>query len=88
MSRVFVAEGPDLATLAAAYPFGLVKNHGYVDGSNCTAFMAAYVFLGLNGHDLETDEPNVASTIEQAASGRRTQPDLAAWFRAHMRSVA
>ena len=45
------AKRPDLATLAAAYAFGLARNHGYVDGNKRTAFMAAYVFLGLNGHD-------------------------------------
>src|SRR4051794_15559763 len=47
------ADSPDLATLAAAYAFGLAKNHGYVDGNKRVAFMAAYVFLGLNGKDLD-----------------------------------
>ncbi|MFL5612999.1 MAG: type II toxin-antitoxin system death-on-curing family toxin [Gemmatimonadaceae bacterium] len=49
------AEKPDLATLAAAYIFGLVKKHGSVDGDKRVAFMAAYVFLGINGHELERE---------------------------------
>ena len=49
------AASPDLATLAAAYAFGLAKKHGYMDGNKRVAFMAAYVFLGLNGKDLDAD---------------------------------
>ena len=39
----------DLATLAAAYGYGLATNHGYVDGNKRVAFMALYTFLALNG---------------------------------------
>jgi len=75
------AEKPDLGTLAAAYVFGLVKNHGYLDGNKRVAFLAAYVFLGLNGHELEAEETVVATTIERAAAGRVSEPALAEWFR-------
>src|SRR5690348_12839832 len=78
------AEKPDLAMLAAAYLFGLVKNHGYVDGNKRVAFMAAYVFLGVNGHDLEAEEAEVAATIERAAAGEVTEAGLAAWLRTHL----
>jgi len=81
------AEKPDMATLAAAYVFGLVKNHGYVDGNKRVAFMGAYVFLGLNGHDLTADEADVATTIERAAAGRITEAALADWFRAHLSNL-
>jgi len=81
------AERPDLATLAAATHFGLARNHGYVDGKKRTAFMAAYVFLGLNGFDLEAEEPEVVSTMERVAGGRVTEKRLADWIRTHLRTV-
>ena len=81
------AEKPDLATLAAAYIFGLVKNHGYVDGNKRVAFMAAYVFLGINGYQLELDEADAATTIERAADGRVSEPALADWLREHLKRL-
>lgn len=72
----------DLATLAAAYAFGLTKNHGFVDGNKRVAFMAAYSFLGLNGYDFDAPEPDVVTTIERVAAGRLSEPKLAEWFRA------
>lgn len=71
----------DLATLAAAYAFGIARNHGFVDGNKRAAFMAAYVFLGLNGQDLEAAEPDVVTTMEHVASGRLTEEGLASWIR-------
>lgn len=80
-------EAPDLAMLAAAYAFGLAKNHGYVDGNKRVAFMAAYVFLGLNESDLEADEPDVVRTMERVADGRVSETGLADWFRAGIRPL-
>jgi death-on-curing family protein len=75
--KLTYAKKPDWATLAAAYAFSLSKNHGFVDGNKRVAFMAAYVFLGLNGYDLEAGEPEVvAITVTEAA--------LAKWFRMHL----
>lgn len=74
----------DLATLAAAYAFGLAKNHGFVDGNKRVAFMAAYSFLGLNGFDLDAAEPDVVRTMEGVAAGRLSEAKLAEWFRAHL----
>ncbi len=76
---------PDLATLAAAYAFGLAKNHGFVDGNKRTAFMAAYVFLGLNGRDLDAEEPDVVTTMERVADGRLAEAGLADWIRDKLR---
>ena len=77
--------GVDLATLAAAYAFGLARNHGFVDGNKRAAFMGAYVFLGLNGRDLEAAEPDVVTTMEHVASGRLTEEGLATWIREKLR---
>ena len=65
------AAKPDLAALAAAFMFGLVKNHGYVDGNKRVAFMAAYVFLSLNGYELMLDETDVATTVGAFGCGAR-----------------
>lgn len=81
------AAKPDVGMIAAAYAFGLAKNHGYVDGNKRAAFMAAYVFLGLNGHDLDADEPAVVDTMERVAGGTLSEVALAEWFRAHLRPL-
>ena len=76
-----------LPELAAAYAFGLAKNHAFVDGNKRVAFMAAYVFLGINGHELELDEADAATTIERAADGRVSEPALADWLRQHLKRL-
>jgi len=47
--------------------------------------MGAYVFLGLNGQDLEAAEPDVVTTMEHVASDRLTEEGLASWIRARLR---
>ena len=82
------ADRVDLATLAAAYAFGLAKNHGFVDGNKRAAFMAAYVFLGLNDKDLDAEEIDVVATMEGVADGRVTEVKLAIWIREHLRPIS
>lgn len=74
----------DLAVLAAAYAFGLAKNHGFVDGNKRAAFQGMYLFLGLNGHDLDAPEPEVVDVMNRLASGRITEAAIAEWVREHM----
>lgn len=86
------AKRADLATYAAAYAFGLAKNHGFIDGNKRAAFMTAYVFLGLNGQDLDAAEPDVVTTMEHVADGRVTdgrvtEAGLASWIRGKLRPV-
>lgn len=81
------AKRADLATFAAAYAFGLAKNHGFIDGNKRAAFMTAYVFLGLNGQDLDAAEPDVVTTMEHVADGRVTEAGLASWIRGKLRPV-
>jgi death-on-curing family protein len=78
----------DLAIMAAAYVFGLAKNHGFVDGNKRAAFMTAYAFLGLNGLDLDCPETEVVSTMELVAAGKLTERKLAGWFRAIIHPVS
>ncbi|MEM8600546.1 MAG: type II toxin-antitoxin system death-on-curing family toxin [Bacteroidota bacterium] len=74
----------DLATPAAAYGFGLAKNHAFVDGNERIAFVTIYVFLGLRGHDLDAPEPEVVNVIESVAAGSMSETALAEWLRAAM----
>jgi death-on-curing protein len=73
----------DLFTIAAAYGYGLTKNHGFIDGNKRVGFMAAYVFLGLNGFDLEAPEPDVVLTMLDLASGDLSEDEFGQWLRAH-----
>ena len=77
-------EATDLAGLAAAYGYGLVTNHGYVDGNKRVAFMAAYIFLGLNDRDLEAPEPEVVRITDDLAASRVTEEQFALWIRDHI----
>ena len=73
----------DLATLAAAYGYGLATNHGYGDGNKRIAFIAMYTFLGLNGLELGAPEPEVVRLMIDVASNACDEPTLAVWLREH-----
>jgi death-on-curing protein len=74
----------DLATLAAAYAFGLSSNHPFRDGNKRVSFLAAVVFLGLNGLDfLATDEEVVEKSLA-LAGGVLEEADLAQWIRSRI----
>jgi len=70
--------------LAAAYAFGLARSHPYRDGNKRTAFLAAVVFLGLNGFELEVPEAEVVATMLDLADGRLSEATLAQWIRRHL----
>lgn len=70
--------------LAAAYGFGLARNHPFVDGNKRVAFQAMYVFLGLNGWRIVAEEPEVVRLMLDVASGATDQDGLADWLRAHI----
>ncbi len=77
------AERVDLATLAAAYGFGLVKNHPYRDGNKRIGFLAMVTFLGVNDHDFEAPDAEVIAEMLALADGRLSEDALADWIRAH-----
>ncbi len=74
----------DLASLGAAYAFGLARNHPYNDGNKRVALVAMLAFLAINGHDFNADDEDVLSTMLALAAGRVTEPQLAAWIRARI----
>jgi death-on-curing protein len=77
------AEEIDIATLAAAYGFGLVKNHPYRDGNKRIGFLAMITFLGINGHDLHATDAEVVTQIAALADGHVSEDDFAEWIRQH-----
>ena len=77
--------GCDLAMLAAAYAFAITRNHPFVDGNKRTALVTMYVFLGLNGFELEAPEPEAVVTISSVAAGSIDEEELAGWVRSRLR---
>jgi death on curing protein len=75
---------PDVAGLAAAYAFGLARNHGFADGNKRTAWVVARLFLADNGHRLAFDKTDAVRLMEAVAAGSLIEDDLAAWFRRHL----
>jgi death-on-curing protein len=78
----------DLATLAAAYGFGLARNHPFRDGNKRVAFVTMVVFLELNACHFAAPETEVVRTMTTAAAGTTSEAALARWIRASMRSRA
>jgi death on curing protein len=74
----------DLATLAAAYAFGIAKNHPFLDGNKRTAFICAFVFLGLNGKELVMPEEKAVDTTLNLAAGQISQESYAKQLQAHL----
>ncbi len=74
---------PDFAELAAAYGFGLDKNHPFLDGNKRTAFVAVELFLKLNGYALKADDVACVLTMLALAAGDMEETAFAAWIRSH-----
>lgn len=72
---------PDVAALAAAYAFGIARNHPFVDGNKRTAAVVSATFVYINGHGIEVGEAEVAATFLALAAGELGEDELAAWFR-------
>ena len=77
------AEPADLPALAAAYGFGLCRNHAYRDGNKRVAFVVMVVFLELNGLVFEAEEVEVVPVMLALADGSLREHELATWLRAH-----
>ena len=77
------AERTDMSGLAAAYAFGLVKNHPYRDGNKRIGFLAMVTFLGLNGYHFDVVDADVVATILALAEGQLSEDALADWVRRH-----
>lgn len=72
---------PDLPALAAAYAYGIARNHPFVDGNKRTSLVAARTFLLLNGVNLEANQDEKYLTFLQLAQGTLTEEQVADWIR-------
>lgn len=68
---------PDMAALAAAYAYGLAKNHPFVDGNKRTSFVTCELFLDLNGHELTMEDAEAVTTWLALAAGELGEAELA-----------
>ena len=72
---------PDAAALAAAYAFGIAKNHPFVDGNKQTAWVLSRLFLQKNGVSLEYKAADAVVVILRLAASELSEEELADWFR-------
>ena len=71
----------DIARLAAAYAFGIVKNHPFIDGNKRTGYVVMETFLIKNGFTLNALPPDKYVTFIALADGSLSEDELAAWLR-------
>jgi death-on-curing protein len=76
----------DIAQLAAAYAYGIARNHGFADGNKRTALVTADLFLMLNGYELTSFPAENVLTILAVADGSMPEDKLVAWVRSNIRS--
>jgi death on curing protein len=78
---------PDASALAAAYGFGLAKNHPFIDGNKRTAFVAVELFLALNGFNFNANDAECVMAMLQLAASECTEEQFAEWVRKHSTRV-
>ncbi len=78
---------PSLAALAAAYAFGIAKNHAFADGNKRTAAVVCETFLNLNGQTLDATDVQLYPVFLSLAAGTMTEAELAVWLSAHVRAL-
>lgn len=76
-------EKADAAALAAAYGFGIARNHPFIDGNKRTAFVCCELILAINGVSLEADDGNCVSTMLALTASDIGEAEFAAWLRTH-----
>jgi death-on-curing protein len=74
---------PSLQALAAAYLFGIAKNHPFVDGNKRVAYLAAEAFLILNGLTVAASQLEKYEMVIGVASGLTEESEIVAWLEAH-----
>ena len=75
---------PDIAELATCYASGVVRNHPFVDGNKRAAFLAAGIFLAINGYRLVCGQAEATAAILALAASELDEASFAAWLRQHV----
>ncbi|WP_420634264.1 type II toxin-antitoxin system death-on-curing family toxin [Candidatus Palauibacter sp.] len=74
----------DLSHLAAGYALGICTSHPFRDGNERVSFLAAIIFLGLNGFDLAAPGDEVVEKMRTLASGKLDEEAIANWIRSRI----
>lgn len=77
----------DLCALAAAYAFGVARNHPFNDGNKRTAWVMARLFLKLNNVEIAFDKADAIRTVLALAAGELSEEALTGWFRQHIKEM-
>jgi death on curing protein len=77
------AESPDIVGMAAAYTWGIVRNHPFLDGNKRTGFVVGVLFLELNGYRFNASEEDAAQMVLELASGNLDEAGYIAFLRAY-----
>jgi death on curing protein len=75
----------DRCVLAAAYAFGVARNHPFTDGNKRTAWVLARLFFALNGHVIVFTPDGAITTVLALAAGQLSEEELADWFRLYLK---
>ncbi len=78
--NLFAYGSPDLASLAGAYAFGIVRNHPFLDGNKRTALATCRAFLLINRHAIEATQDEKAEAILKLAGSEITEEQFASWL--------
>ena len=73
----------DVCELAAAYAFGLARNHPFGDGNKRVALLSIVAFLRMNGRGITADNTQTTAIIRALAAGDCNEAELCAWIREH-----
>jgi death-on-curing protein len=78
--NLFAYGSPSIVEMAAAYAVGIAKNHGFLDGNKRTGFVAAVLFLELNGYSFEATEADAIAAMLAIAPSEMTEDQFAQWL--------
>ena len=77
----------DPAALAAAYAFGVARNHPFADGNKRTAWVLVRLFLAVNGHELRFEPVDAIAAMLALAAGELSEAGMADWFRQRLQAT-
>lgn len=78
---------PSAFELAAAYSFGIIRNHPFVDGNKRTGFIAGAIFLELNGFAFSASEFDVVESTLKIAAGGMGEGEFVLWLEANCKAL-
>ena len=81
-------EKPSVFDLAACYAGGIIQNHPFVDGNKRTGFLAAYMFLALNGEELDAPEADAVAAVLDLAAGKIDEAQFSTWLKANTEKIS